>query len=348
MYKTDMASMTPGEIEAVMEKLGEKRFRSAQIFHGIHKGLAESFAEISTLPPALAAKLDEGFYIPARGIHTVLRSKLDDTTKYLIKLTDGNIIETVSMSYTHGNTVCISSQAGCRMGCAFCASKPEGFGRNLLAAEMLGQVYAVMKDRRQNVSNIVVMGTGEPLDNFGNLLRFLELARDPNGLGISHRNITVSTCGLIKKIAELKRLRLQITLALSLHAPNDELRRRLMPIAKVTPVRDITAAMKDYADFTGRRVSYEYALIKDTNDGMAHARELAALLRRSLAHVNLIPVNEVAGSGFTRGSDKRAREFAAELEKAGIAVSIRRELGADISAACGQLRSGIQFPVSSI
>jgi 23S rRNA (adenine2503-C2)-methyltransferase len=294
---------------------------------------------MTSIPARLIGILDDVYSI--RKIDTMKKySSADaDTTKYLFKTENSNIIESVLMKHRFGNSVCISSQAGCRMGCVFCASTLNGLERGLSPGEMLGQIYRVSRDSGERVANIVVMGCGEPLDNYDALIAFLRIINDKNGLNIGQRHITVSTCGLLEKIEELMSLRLQITLAVSLHAPNDEIRRRLMPIARAYPVDALLGLCARYAETTGRRVTYEYALIAGVNDSAGCAAELAGRLKGTLSHVNLIPVNEVKELGFKRSGNRTVPKFFEIREEKGIDVTVRREMGGDINAACGQLRN---------
>jgi 23S rRNA (adenine2503-C2)-methyltransferase len=293
---------------------------------------------MTDLSKALRARLEENYYISNPTILEKLVSKEDNTVKYLFDIGNNTVIESVFMSYSYGNAVCVSSQAGCRMGCSFCASTVDGLERNLLAGEIAGQIYKIGKDTGSRISNIVIMGSGEPLDNYENVLDFLDIINSDLGLDIGMRHITLSTCGLVDKIYELMELKLQITLAISLHAPNDEIRQRIMPIARKYPIEKVIEAAKRYADTTKRRVTYEYALIKGVNDSEDNALELAGRLRGSMCHVNLIPVNDVKENDYIRSSDENIKRFAAVLEDKSIEVTVRRRLGSDINAACGQLR----------
>jgi 23S rRNA (adenine2503-C2)-methyltransferase len=335
--KTDLKDLTIKELEHYLETLGEKKFRARQVFGWIYKG-AESFGEMTNLSKELRQKLDENAEIKRLNILKVQSSEKDGTRKYLFGLEDGNSIESVFMKYKFGNTVCISSQAGCRMGCSFCASAINGLQRNLTAGEMTGQILAIEKDTGEKVGNIVVMGTGEPLDNYDNLLKFIGNIHEKDGLDIGMRSITVSTCGLIPKMTEIAKDLPQINLAVSLHAPNDAIRNKLMPISKRYPMDELLAACSRHVAQTGRRITFEYALVKGINDGESQATELAARLRGINCHVNLIPLNRVAETGLSGTERTDAERFRDLLEKRGIQVTIRRELGSDIDAACGQLR----------
>ena len=338
MMDTDILSMTFTELEEYILERGEKRFRAAQIYDWLHKKHAVSYEEMRNIPASLKSALAEEAPIGAPSIRALQVSKIDGTRKYLFQFPDGAAVESVWMQYHHGNTVCISSQVGCRMGCTFCASTLLGLDRNLTAGEMLSQVYAIERDTKERVSGVVVMGTGEPLDNYDSLVRFLRMISDEHGLNISERNLTVSTCGLIPGIRKLKEERLMINLALSLHAPNDELRRRLMPVAKSYPLKDLMDAMRDYYSLLRRRLTFEYSLIRGVNDSGACADELAALLRGLNCLVNLIPVNPVTETGYQSPQGSDALRFKKKLENHGIHVTIRREMGRDIDGACGQLR----------
>lgn len=336
--KKDIRSMTLPELTKDMAQMGEKAFRAKQIYQWLHEKLVDQFDDMTNLSKPLREKLLDAYCIPQMKIVSVLTSEDKDTKKYLFRLEDGNVIESVWMRYHHGNSVCISSQVGCRMGCRFCASTLLGLERNLLASEMLGQIYAIQNETKERVSNIVVMGTGEPLDNYDNLLRFIHLVSGEPGLHISQRNITVSTCGIVEKIRELAKEKLQITLAISLHAPNTEKRRELMPVANRYSVEELLLACKDYFAETGRRISFEYSLVAGVNDNQNEAQQLASLLKGFPCHVNLIPVNPIKERSYTHSGRKQIEAFKLILEKNRINVTIRREMGADINAACGQLR----------
>ena len=335
----DLKSMTLEELEECMVSLQEPKFRAKQLYEWMHRHLAFSWDEMGNLPKKLKEKLQNQGYV----MHGVKKadcfiSKLDGTRKYLFELYDGNIIESVLMKYKHGNSVCISSQAGCRMGCKFCASTLGGLDRNLEPSEMLSQIYFIQKDTGERVSNVVMMGTGEPMDNYENVLRFLELITSEKGLHISQRNVTISTCGIVPKIRDLAQEHLQITLAISLHAPNDEKRRELMPIAKKYSMEELLDACRYYFHETRRRMTFEYSLVHGVNDTEEDIRELTALLKHRNCHLNLIPVNPVRENNFKRPDKKTAGIFQNKLEKNGINVTIRREMGSDIDGACGQLR----------
>ncbi len=335
--KTQLISLEFEELERLISELGEPKFRAKQIYEWICRG-AECFDDMLNVPKTLREKLAEVSYIGAVKICEKYTSSIDETRKYLLELSDGNFVEAVLMKYEHGYTICISSQVGCRMGCKFCASTIGGRERNLTAGEMLSQIICVQKDLGQRISNVVMMGIGEPLDNFDNVLKFLKLVNAPEGLNIGQRHISLSTCGIADKIRELGDKKMQITLLISLHAPNNEKRTAVMPINKKYPIEELMSACDYYIEKTGRRISFEYTLISGVNDDVSDADELAALLDGRLCHVNLIPVNTVEESGFKKGSRERIQNFCKRLEKSGITATVRREMGSDINAACGQLR----------
>lgn len=333
-----LLDMTKEELKDYIVSLGEPAFRANQIYSWLYKD--KGLHEMSNLPKKLIEKLSESCITGGVRIEKKYVSK-DGTVKYLYKLYDGNIIEGVLMKYKYGYTLCVSSQVGCRMGCAFCASTVGGLVRDLTAGEILGQVIAANGDLdNASISHIVLMGSGEPLDNYNNIVKFLRLVHEPDGIGIGLRNISLSTCGLVDKIYTLADERMPLTLSVSLHAPNDELRRHLMPIAKKYSIGSIVKAAKYYFEATGRRVTYEYAMVDGVNDSLECAGELAALLKGTGAHVNIIPVNSVDESGLLASRPARIAEFYKYLEDKGVSVTIRREMGADISGACGQLRRG--------
>lgn len=336
--KKDIKSMTAEELAAEIANLGEKPFRAAQIYDWMHGKQARSFAEMTNLSKEFRRVLEEHFSYTCLTPVDMQESRIDGTKKFLFGLADGNVVESVWMKYKHGNSVCISSQVGCRMGCRFCASTLDGLERNLLPSEMLDQIYAITRLTGERVSNVVVMGTGEPFDNYENLLRFLRLLTDEKGLHISQRNITVSTCGLVPYIYRLAEERLQITLALSLHATTDEKRRRLMPIANRYSIDELMRACADYFSKTGRRITFEYSLVGGVNDTDEDAAELSALAGPLHCHVNLIPVNPIKERDFVQSEAERIIAFKNKLEKNRINVTIRREMGRDIDGACGQLR----------
>ena len=334
----DIKSLTLEELKMEMERIGEKPFRAKQLYQWMHQKLARGFDEMTNLPAAMREKCAAEYEYTAVKQVRMQESGIDGTKKFLFELQDGSLVESVWMKYKHGNSVCISSQVGCRMGCAFCASTLDGLERSLLPSEMLDQIYAITLLTGERVSNVVVMGTGEPLDNFENLLKFLELLTDENGLHISQRNVTVSTCGLVPRIKELADKELQITLALSLHATTDEKRRKLMPIANKYTIAELMEACAYYFERTGRRITFEYALVGGVNDTSEDARELTELIRSLNCHVNLIPVNPIKERSFVQSESEAIAAFKNKLEKNGINVTIRREMGRDIDGACGQLR----------
>ena len=338
MEKKDIKSLTLSELREEMTLLGEKTFRAAQLYEWMHKKLARGYEEMSNIPLAMKEKCGANYSYTALQTVAVQESSLDGTKKYLFALSDGNVVESVWMRYKHGNSVCISSQVGCRMGCRFCASTLDGLVRNLTPVEMLDQIYAITLETGERVSNVVVMGSGEPLDNYDNLLRFITLLTDENGLNISQRNVTVSTCGIVPGIRRLAGEKLQITLALSLHAATDEKRRELMPIANQYSLEEIMDCCADYFKQTGRRITFEYSLVRDVNDTKEDAALLAALLKGLNCHVNLIPVNPVKEREYVQSERHSVEAFAALLEKKGINATVRREMGRDIDGACGQLR----------
>ena len=334
----DIKSLTLMQLQEEMESLGEKPFRAGQLYAWMHEKLAEGYEEMTNIPRGLAQKCAERYRYTVLEMVTVQESKIDGTRKYLFRLPDGNTVESVWMRYRHGNSVCISSQVGCRMGCRFCASTLDGLERNLLPSEMLEQIYAITRHTGERVSNVVVMGTGEPMDNFDNLLQFITLLTDENGLHISQRNITVSTCGLVPEMRRLAERKLQITLALSLHAATDEKRRKLMPVAERYCLRELLDTCAYYFEQTGRRITFEYSLVKGVNDTSEDAAQLTALIRGLNCHVNLIPVNPVKEREYVQSERRAVEAFRSRLEKSGIQVTVRREMGRDIDGACGQLR----------
>lgn len=336
--KEDIKSLSYPALCDRLAALGLKRFRADQVYAWLHKTGVQDFAEMTNLSKDLRSKLDEQFTIPTCRIEEKYVSAVDDTVKYLFRLNDGEYVESVVMHYNYGYTICVSSQVGCKMGCTFCASTLAGFQRNLLPAEIESQVHTAQQDLGCRISHIVMMGIGEPLDNYDNTIAFLHTVNDPRGLNISLRNITISTCGLVDRIYDLMKEGLPVTLTLSLHAPNDEIRSRTMPVNARWGMDATLQAMAAYAQKTSRRVSFEYTLIHNVNDRPAHAMELAARLRGMLCHVNLIPVNDVAERGNVRSSQKDIQNFQSILKKQGINATIRRTLGHDINASCGQLR----------
>ncbi len=331
----DLGSMTPEELAAWLKGQGEPAFRAKQIFHWLYRGVT-SFDEMSDLSKALRQKLAGQCFLTVPKVARKQVSKLDGTIKYLWELSDGNCIETVLMRYKHGNTVCISCQVGCRMGCAFCASTLAGKVRDLTPAEMIAQVLFTQLDSGEPVSNIVLMGIGEPLDNFDTVMKFLTLVNHPEGLNIGMRHISLSTCGLTDKIDKLAQYGLQLTLSVSLHAPDDETRSKIMPVNRSVGVEKLMETCRRYFQTTGRRISYEYAMIDGVNDSDWQADLLASLLKGTPGHVNLIPLNDVEESPLK--PSRRVAAFQKRLERHGITVTVRRKLGGDIDASCGQLR----------
>ena len=339
--KRNIVSLLPAELEAELTAMGEPRFRAKQIFGWISRG-ARDFGQMSNLPKALREKLAARFCLYQPKVLSRQVSAIDGTIKYLWELNDGNAVETVVMSYKHGNTVCVSSQVGCRQGCAFCASTIGGLVRNLEAGEILDEVLFSQLDSGKPISNIVLMGIGEPLDNFDNVMRFLRLVNHPDGMNIGMRHISLSTCGLIERFPELAAQDLQLTLSVSLHAPDDETRSKIMPANRGRGVDALIAACRSYYEQTGRRISFEYAMIDGVNDSPEQARLLAAHARSVAAHVNLIPLNHVEERAFRPSTPEHMKEFIRILEQQGVNVTVRRRLGSDVDASCGQLRRKIQ------
>ena len=337
IQKTDVKSRTMSELKTELENRGEKAFRAKQMYEWMHVKLARDFDEMTNLSKDFREKCKEWYSYTALTPIKIQESKIDGTRKYLFALADGNVVESVWMKYKHGNSVCISSQVGCRMGCRFCASTLDGLERNLTPAEMLDQIYAITRHTGERVSNVVVMGTGEPMDNFENLLVFLRLLTDENGLNISQRNVTVSTCGIVPRMRELAEQHLQITLALSLHATTDEKRKKLMPIANKYSIGELMDACKYYFEQTGRRITFEYSLVGGVNDRDEDAEELIALAKPLCCHINLIPVNPIKERDYVQSDVERIQRFKNRLEKNKINATVRREMGRDIDGACGQL-----------
>ncbi|MDL2233570.1 23S rRNA (adenine(2503)-C(2))-methyltransferase RlmN [Ruminococcaceae bacterium OttesenSCG-928-L11] len=338
MKRIDIKSIPLPDLTARFEALGQPKFRAKQVFRWIHQKQVGNFNEMSDLPLEFREKCNEIFYIESINIKKRLVSSIDGTVKYLYELQDGNTVEAVLMKYKHGNSLCISTQVGCRMGCAFCASTIGGLVRSLTAGEMLEEVYSAGRDTGEKVSSIVLMGIGEPLDNYDNVLGFLRILSAPDGLNLSLRHVSLSTCGLVEQIDLLAQEKLPLTLSVSLHAPNDAARNRTMPINRKYPVDELLAACTRYFHATGRRISFEYALIAGENDTPAHARELGQKLRGMNCHVNLIPVNPVGGKQFRASEKSSIGQFVSILEGLGVTTTVRRRLGTDINAACGQLR----------
>ncbi len=332
-----LRSMTLQELGEVLKELGQPAFRAKQLFSWLHKGVT-SFDQMTNLPQALRQSLEEKYPLLPPQVVRKQESQKDGTIKYLWRLHDGNCVETVLMRYHYGNTVCISTEVGCAMGCAFCASTLGGLVRRLEAREILEQVLFTQLDSGQPISHIVLMGIGEPLDNYDNVLRFLHLVNSPEGMNISMRHISLSTCGLVPKILRLAEEKLQLTLSVSLHAPNDQVRNTIMPVNKAYPVEELLDACRKYYEITGRRISFEYAMIDGVNDTVDAARELISRLKGMSAHVNLIPLNHVEESPLKPSTKQAVARFQALLEDAGIPATVRRSLGGDIDASCGQLR----------
>ncbi len=338
MGKREIRSFTYSELQDEIQAIGEKGFRAKQIYEWLHVKLADDFDEMTNLSKKLRQSLQENYELGRMPLIERQVSRVDATEKYLFELKDGNVVESVLMRYPYGNSVCISSQAGCRMGCRFCASTVGGLVRNLESYEMLEQVYQIQKTSGERISNIVVMGTGEPLDNYDNFLKFIYMVSDEYGLHISQRNITASTCGIVPNIRRLAKEKLQITLALSLHASSQEKREELMPVARTYDLKDVLAACDDYFEQTGRRITYEYSLVHGVNDTLEDAGELIRLLKGKNCHLNLIPVNPIRERKFQKPDSKNILVFKNRLEHHGINVTIRGERGSDIDGACGQLR----------
>lgn len=337
-HKMDIKSCNMDQLEHILLGMNEPKYRAKQIFGWLHVKKVRTFGEMTNLSKKLISHLNEKYYIPSINIKKKLVSAQDNTIKYLYELEDGATIEAVYMQYHHGNSLCISTQVGCKMGCKFCASTIGGLVRNLSPSEMLLEIETAQQDTGTKISNVVLMGIGEPFDNFQNVVRFLQLLSHPDGHALSLRGVTVSTCGLVNKIDELAKYNFSLTLAVSLHAANDEIRGKTMPISKKYSIAEILDACHKYSTKTGRRITYEYALIKNQNDSLNSAHELGKLLKGSLCHVNLIQVNPITGGQYTKSSTKIAESFVKILAHYGVAATIRRTLGNDISAACGQLR----------
>lgn len=338
MQKADIKSMTKDELSKTLEMMGEPRYRAVQVFKWLHRGI-ESFDEMTDIPKTLRDKLSDEFTIKNVKIKKRLESSIDDTVKYLYELDDGEKIECVVMKYLHGYSICISTQAGCRMGCSFCASGLFGLKRNLTASEMLSEITAAQKDLNIRISNVVLMGMGEPLDNFENTVRFLKLVSCDDGLNIGLRHISLSTCGIVPKILELMEYEFPITLSVSLHAPDNTIRDRIMKINHVYPVEQLISACRKYFKKTNRRISFEYAIIKDVNNSEECAFKLFELLKGLPCHINLIPANPVKENDYSAPSRRDIKNFQSQLEALNMNVTVRRTLGADINASCGQLRN---------
>ncbi len=337
MERKGISSCTEQQLAQIVKEMGQPAFRAKQIFKWLHEKQVRSFQEMTDQPKAFLAKLEERFTIESLEIARRQQSK-DGTVKYLFRLADGNCIETVLMRYSYGNTVCVSTQVGCRMGCRFCASTQGGRIRNLTAGEIVNEIYAVSQDIQERISHIVLMGIGEPLDNFDHVMDFLSIVSSANGVNIGMRNISLSTCGLVPKIYELAEKRLGLTLSVSLHAPLNPMRSSMMPINDAYPIEQLIKACRDYQKTTGRRVSFEYSMVNGVNDSPETAKTLAGLIKGMGAHVNLIPINPVDGSPYSATDAANVRRFQQMLKELGVNATVRRRLGTDISAACGQLR----------
>ena len=336
-FKVKITSLSEEELAQYIRGLGQPAFRAGQIFRWLHQRGAARFSAMTDIPKSLAALLDEQCEIESLSVARKQVSR-DGTVKYLFRLPDGNCIESVVMRYHYGNTICVSSEVGCRMGCRFCASTQNGLARVLTAGEIAAQVYAASADLVERISHIVLMGIGEPLDNYDNVLKFLHLISSPEGAGIGMRNISLSTCGLVPQIGRLAEEKLGLTLSISLHAPTDALRSSMMPVNDAYPLAQLIPACRAYQKITGRRISFEYSMVKGVNDSPECARQLAQLLKGMGAHVNLIPINPVDGSPYTASDAANVERFKDLLGRLGLNATVRRRLGTDISAACGQLR----------
>ena len=335
--KKDIKSMTLSELREDLQTMGIPKFKALQIYRWLHRGVTD-FSEMTDQAKADRERLSQKYYISVATIEKKQVSAYDSTVKYLFSLPGGDCVESVVMQYHHGVSICISTQVGCRMGCTFCATGKSGFLRDLTPSEMLAQIQAAQKDLDIRISNVVLMGMGEPLDNYENVLRFLELVTSEEGMNIGMRHISLSTCGIVDKIYDLAERKLQLTLSVSLHAPNDRIRSGTMPVNKKWGVEELLRACRHYTKVTGRRISFEYAMIAGLSDSDACAEELGQKLRGTLSHVNLIPVNDVTGTGYRKSGPERLRRFCEILERYGVPATVRRTLGADIDASCGQLR----------
>ncbi|MBR3768465.1 MAG: 23S rRNA (adenine(2503)-C(2))-methyltransferase RlmN [Clostridia bacterium] len=340
--KKDILSMDLNELTSEIVALGQPKFKAKQIYRWLHKSFVTDFSQMTDISLELRQNLNDNFVIFGCSIEKKLISEYDSTIKYLFRLDDGEYIESVLMKYKYGYTVCVSSQVGCRMGCSFCASTLSGVVRNLHPSEILSQIYAISRDNCIRVSHIVMMGMGEPFDNYDNVVKFLNLVSDENGVNISMRHISLSTCGIVTGIYKLMEENFQLTLSISLHAPNNELRSSMMPVNKKWNIEELIFACKKYTEKTSRRISFEYALVKGVNDTDECAVELSRILKGMLCHINLIPVNEVSETGCKKSTPERVKRFSDILSKKGFTVTVRRELGSDINAACGQLRRSTQ------
>jgi 23S rRNA (adenine2503-C2)-methyltransferase len=338
--KQNLIDLTIEELEEALISMGQPKYRAKQIFQWSQKG-ALSIDEMTNISKDLRQLLKKSFRFDRLKIRSRLVSNIDGTIKYVLEYADGNVIESVLMRYKHGFTACISSQAGCKMGCKFCASSGIDFGRNLTGGEMVDQIHTIERDQGVRVGNVVIMGIGEPLDNYENLIKFLRLVNHKDGLNIGLRHISVSTCGLVPQIIKLAKENLPVTLSISLHAPNNEIREKIMPVNKSYSIDKLIEACKIYTEVSGRRITFEYAMVSDLNDSPENAKELSSRLKGMLCHVNLIPVNSIEGNEFKRARMDKIQKFKSILEKHGIETTVRRELGSDINAACGQLRKSI-------
>lgn len=347
MSLEDIKSASLEELKARFSAEGQPPFRALQVYRWLARGVT-SFDEMTDLPASFRQALSEKNYIAGARIERKFCSRLDDTVKYLFGMHDGQLVESVLMHYKHGWTICISSQVGCKMDCSFCATGKSGFSRNLSASELLSQIQSAQKDMEIRISNVVLMGMGEPLDNYDNVTRFLDLVSSAEGMNIGMRHISLSTCGIVDKIYDLAQKDYQLTLSVSLHAPNDRIRSRLMPVNRRWNVEELLDACRFYLQQTGRRISFEYAMIDGVNDSEGCARELAGRLRGMLCHVNLIPVNRVSGSSYEKSGKEALSRFLSVLTRDGISATVRRTLGADIDASCGQLRRRYQEEVTSV
>jgi 23S rRNA (adenine2503-C2)-methyltransferase len=335
--KINLLDLYPEELKSLLETNGEQGYRAQQIFQWLHKGIG-SFEDMTNISKNLREKLFDISIVGCLRIKQKLVSKIDSTIKYLLEMEDGEAVECVLMEYKHGTSICISSQIGCRMGCTFCASTGAGYIRNLSAGEMLGQILTASRDSKRDIGHIVIMGVGEPLDNYDNIVKFLKLVNHPKGLNIGMRNISVSTCGLVPEILRLAEEKMQVTLSVSLHAPNNDLRTSIMPISRKYDIDKLISACKIYTGKTGRRITFEYAMVENINDNPEHALELAGILKGMLCHVNLIPVNTIPDKPYRKSGKEKIIRFSGILKSRGIETTVRRELGSDINAACGQLR----------
>lgn len=347
MNPADIKSMTLEEIKTAFTAGNLPGYRSLQVYRWLHRGVSD-FEEMTDLSGKLRKDLAEKYYIARAAVEEKFVSQLDGTVKYLFRMNDGELVESVLMRYRYGLSICISTQVGCRMNCAFCATGLSGFSRNLTASEMLAQIQTAQEDAGERISHVVLMGMGEPLDNYENVLRFLELVSSPEGLNIGMRHISLSTCGVVDRIYDLAGKKLQLTLSVSLHAPNDRIRSQTMPVNRRWNMQELLKACGFYAEQTGRRISFEYAVIGGVNDSDGCARELAERLGGMLCHVNLIPVNSVEGAGFRTGSRERLQKFQDILSRRGVTVTVRRTLGSDINASCGQLRRRHREEVANV